>query len=68
MDHPAITQTLRTGYPHQVSDPDHHGIDFFGNEIVCGEDVVEIEGDMVLQEDLQKYLTEVYQAKFYTAE
>jgi hypothetical protein len=67
MDHPLIERTLRTGYPYPI-DEAHHGTDFWGNEIVRGEDVVEIDGDLVLQDDLQQYLSEVKDAKFYTAE
>jgi Hypothetical protein Yqai len=67
MEYPTITRARLTGYPYPI-DEAHHGTDFFGNEIVRGEDVVEIDGDLVLQDDLQKYLSEVYHAKFYTAE
>jgi hypothetical protein len=67
VDHPLIERTMRTGYPFPIDD-DTHGRDYWGNEIVRGEDVVEIDGDLVLQSDLQKYLSEVYHAKFYTAE
>jgi len=67
VDHPLIERTLRTGYPFPIHS-DIHGYDYWGNEIVRGEDVVEIDGDLVLQDDLQKYLSEVYHAKFYTAE
>lgn len=67
LEHPEITRTMRTGYPNMIAQPEHAGIDYFGTEIFPGDDVVEIDGELVLQDNLQKYLVEFYGAKFYTA-
>ncbi|APB38609.1 hypothetical protein UZ35_05925 [Heyndrickxia coagulans] len=65
MEHPDITRMRR--YGDLRNDPEFFGFDYFGDEIFFGEEVVEIDGDLVLQDNLQLYLEEVCGAKFYTA-
>jgi len=49
--------------------PEHFGVDHFGGELVIGDDIAEDPntGALVQQRDLQKYLSEAYGFKFYTA-
>ncbi|AJO24813.1 hypothetical protein QQ991_03105 [Weizmannia coagulans] len=65
IEHPDITRMRR--YGDLRNDPEFFGFDYFGDEIFFGEEVVEIDGDLVLQDNLQLYLEEVCGAKFYTA-
>lgn len=59
LEHPDITCTERTGYPNLVAQPEHAGIDYFGDEILEGEDVVEFDGEIILKENLEKFLVEI---------
>ncbi len=59
MEHPTITQMNRTGYPNLVNQPEHAGIDYFGEEIIEGDEIVEYGGETVLKENLHKFLTEM---------
>lgn len=59
MEHPMITQIMRTGYPkNMMEQPEHCGVDFFGTEILEGDDIVEHNGEIILQSNLEKYLEE----------
>ena len=51
-DHPTIERMERTGYP-TVEQHDNCGEDFFGTEILEGDDVVLFEGEIVLRENLE---------------
>ncbi|AJH77682.1 YqaI family protein [Heyndrickxia coagulans] len=66
IEHPDITRVRRFGYL-QNNEPELFGYDYFGDEIFYGDDVVEMDGEIVLQDNLQKFLVELYDAKFYTA-
>jgi hypothetical protein len=70
LEHLAITRTIRTGFPNMVAQPEHAGIDYFGSEILAGEEIVidENTGEVVLKENLEQYLSEVYEFRFTTAE
>ncbi len=70
MEHPELTQINRTGYPNMVEQSEHAGVDYFGTELLAGDDIVEdpATGEVVLKEDLEKYLKEVYEFKFWEAE
>ena len=59
LEHPDITRTERTGYPNMIDQSEHAGIDYFGDEILEGEDVVEFEGEVILKENLEKFLEEI---------
>jgi hypothetical protein len=67
---PRITRTLRTGYPEPVNDKPF-GDDFFGNEIMPGDEYLEWEDDIFRKDDisfdLQQFLLHLG-AKEKTAE
>lgn len=68
MEHPMITQVNRTGYPNMVVQPEHAGIDYFDTEILAGDEIVEDNGELILKENLERYLEEVYGFQFKLAE
>jgi uncharacterized protein YacL (UPF0231 family) len=72
LEHPDIIRCNRTGYPdglrNMVNQPEHYGIDYFGDEILVGDEIVEINGEIVLKENFDYYLEEIIGAKFKTAE
>lgn len=68
LEHPAITRTMETGYANMVSQPEHCGIDAMGDEILVGDDVIELNGEIILKSNLEDYLTEYCGAEFKTAE
>ncbi|KIL74172.1 YqaI family protein [Bacillus badius] len=68
MDHPQIERVMLTGYPNMVSQPEHCGIDAMGDEILVGDDVIELNGEIILKSNLEDYLTEYCGAEFKTAE
>lgn len=71
MDHPMIMQIEREGYPENLSEqPEHCGTDFFGDEILAGDEIIEDQeaNEIVLKENLEKYLNEEYGFKFTIAE
>ncbi|EFV79304.1 hypothetical protein HMPREF1013_00220 [Bacillus sp. 2_A_57_CT2] len=67
MNHPMIDQIERSGYPNMVEQPEHLGIDYFGDEILDGVDIVEYDGEIILRDNLERYLTEVMGFEFKTA-
>ncbi len=67
LEHPDITRCNRTGYPNVISQPEFAGFDHFGDEIYPGDNVVEIDGDVILEDNLTRYLKECMEARFYTA-
>ncbi|MED2940686.1 YqaI family protein [Cytobacillus horneckiae] len=67
MDHPLVTQIERTGYPNMIDQPAHAGIDFFGDEILDGDEFVEYDGELVLVDNLNRYLAEEMGFEFKTA-
>ncbi|MCU7712440.1 hypothetical protein OK414_14570 [Priestia sp. JV24] len=69
LEHPEITQVNRTGYLNMVAQSEHAGIDYFGTEILIGDEIVTDDntGEVVLKEDLEKYLEAEYGFKFTTA-
>ncbi|MGI8381696.1 YqaI family protein [Priestia megaterium] len=70
LEHPEITQVNRTGYVNMVAQSEHVGVDYFGTEILIGDEIVTDDntGEVVLKDDLEKYLEEEYGFKFTTAE
>ncbi|PGR09163.1 YqaI family protein [Priestia megaterium] len=70
LEHSEITQVNRTGYVNIVAQSEHAGVDYFGTEILIGDEIVTDDntGEVVLKEDLEKYLEEEYGFKFTTAE
>lgn len=67
LEHPDITRTLKTGYPEP--EPRHWGIDYFGNEILEGDQIVvdPTNGEVILESNLQDYLIEALGFQFKTA-
>ncbi|WP_041101986.1 YqaI family protein [Bacillus badius] len=68
LEHPAIKRTMETGYANMVSQPEHCGIDAMGDEILVGDSIIEIGGEIILEENLEDYLIEHLGAIFKTAE
>ncbi|WLR54864.1 hypothetical protein LC048_21105 [Mesobacillus subterraneus] len=66
-DHPVIEQMERMGYPNAVVQPEHSGTDYFGDEILEGDDIVIDGEEMVLKDNLEDYLSDVYGLEFTTA-
>lgn len=69
-DHPMIEQIERTGYTNMISQPEHCGVDYFGNEILEGDSIVidKDSGEIILENSLEDYLIEVLGFEFKTAE
>lgn len=67
MDHPTVNQIQRTGFPNMAVQQEHAGIDYFGDEILDGDDIVEYDGEIILRDNLERYLTEVMEFEFKTA-
>ncbi|GIN88663.1 hypothetical protein J6TS2_50490 [Heyndrickxia sporothermodurans] len=61
-DHPEIIQTMKTGYPNLVAQPEYAGIDFFGNEILSNDSIAEDreQQETILSEHLDGYLQGQY--------
>ena len=61
-DHPVIENMMRTGYPNLVAQPEHAGIDFFGNEILSNDSIAEDreQQETILTEHLDGYLQGQY--------
>ncbi|MCM3196324.1 YqaI family protein [Priestia megaterium] len=70
LEHPEIIQVNRTGYVNMVAQSEHAGVDYFGTEILIGDEIVTDDntGEVVLKDDLEKYLEEEYGFKFTIAE
>jgi hypothetical protein len=56
LEHPSIVQANKTGYANVLNQPECQGLDYFGNEIVTGDDVVEYDGEVVLRDNLNEFL------------
>ncbi|MCP3741434.1 YqaI family protein [Rossellomorea sp. BNER] len=70
LEHPEISKVERFGYTNVVSQPEHNGTDYFGNEILVGDSIVldPDNGEVVLEENLEDYLIEKCKFYFTTAE
>jgi predicted Ser/Thr protein kinase len=68
VEHPEITRTLNTGYPHK-EEHEYAGVDFLDTEIFVGDNIVEDPntGETVLKENLEQYLADHYGFQFKTA-
>ncbi|WP_336822985.1 YqaI family protein [Sporosarcina sp. USHLN248] len=80
MEHPAITQTMRTGYPEidyleheryrnaNYKAEDYPVEDYFGSEIQAGDKYIMTDsGHVVLEGNIRDYLQETLGAVFYEA-
>jgi hypothetical protein len=56
LEHPSIVQANKTGFANVVSQPEHMGTDFFGNELLVGDGVVEFDEEVVLRDNLNEFL------------
>lgn len=70
IEHPLITKVEQTGYPNMVKQPEHNGIDYFGDEILQGDEVVfDPENDeVILKCNLEKYLEKMFGFDFTLAQ
>ncbi|WP_144528761.1 YqaI family protein [Peribacillus simplex] len=70
LEHPDNVHAHKNGYPNLVAQPKHAGIDFYGHEILIGDSIVmdPSTGEVVLKENLENYLSELYGFSFKTAE
>ena len=65
-----ITEINQYGYPKDMYEEKHYGVDYFGNEIYEGAEIFEMDGETVLMDDpddLKKFLEEFAGAKFTLA-
>lgn len=68
IEHPDITQVNKKGYQNLMAQPEHFGIDFFGDEVLIGDEVVITQEDeLVLKTNLERYLHEINGFSFITA-
>lgn len=68
MEHPTLSQINRTGYPkNMMEQPEHAGIDFYGDEILDGDDVVEYDSEIILKDNLERFLAEELGFSFKSA-
>lgn len=65
IEHPIIAELNRKGYA-GATDQECWGTDYYGELIVSGDDVAEFGGDIVLKDNLERYLSEIWDFKFYT--
>jgi hypothetical protein len=69
LEHPTVTEINRFGYPKEMLEqPEHFGTDFFGDEVLVGDDYVEIDGEIILMDNLDRFLSEQLGFEFKTAE
>ena len=57
IQHPAITRTMRTGYPD--SEPEIYGTDFYGNEVYVGDTILVLEDEFFLKDELTSDVIEL---------
>lgn len=64
LEHPLVTQINRRGYPLSLVERKEDKVfDFFGDEITGNEKFYDFDGDLVLLDNLDKFLTEEFGAK-----
>ncbi len=71
LEHPMITKINKTGYPENMGNqPEHNGIDAMGDEILTGDEIVidNERGEVILKDNLNDYLAEMYGFLFTTAD
>jgi hypothetical protein len=66
LEHPSITEVNRKGYIGLANQSEHAGTDVYGTEILSGDDVAIDGNEMILKDNLEKYLYEVYGITFQT--
>lgn len=68
LEHHLITKMNRDGFLNVFRQPEFMGFDVFGDPINPGDDVVFDGDDVILQDNLEKYLAKYYDFKFQTME
>lgn len=67
VEHPDVTEINQLGYPKDIYEDQHCGIDYYGNEIIEGDEIFELDGETVLADNLEKFLVEFAGGKFTLA-
>ncbi len=67
VEHPTITEINTFGYPKDMYEDQHCGTDYFGTEIIEGDEIFELDGETVLLDNLERFLTEFAGGKFTLA-
>jgi hypothetical protein len=68
LEHPQVTEINRKGFLNTCAQPEHMGNDFFGDEILVGDSVVEYDGEIILKDNLERFLSEEMDFVFKTAD
>lgn len=55
-NHPIINEMEQKGLVNALNQPECQGLDYFGNEILVGDDVVEYDGEVVHRDNLYDFL------------
>jgi hypothetical protein len=55
-NHPVINEMEQKGLVNALNQPECQGLDYFGNELLIGDDVVEYDGEVVLRDNLYDFL------------
>ncbi|MGE8080486.1 YqaI family protein [Peribacillus loiseleuriae] len=59
IEHPDITQALKTGYPNMIAQPEHFGTDIMDTEILTGDRYIELPGgELLLERNIEDYQIE----------
>jgi hypothetical protein len=66
-DHPIVESLERTGLPNAIAQEECNGLDYFGNEILEGDEIVIDGEEVVLKDNLEDYLADVYGIEFTMA-
>ncbi|ELK47212.1 hypothetical protein [Halobacillus sp. BAB-2008] len=61
LEHPVIESIERTGFPVDLSEADHYGLDALGNEVFVGDDIYVFEEEFFLKETLLQETKETLQ-------
>lgn len=71
LEHPIVSQINKTGYPkgfeNIVQQQECCGIDYYECEILSGDEVVEFDGELILKDNLERFLSEELGFTFRTA-
>lgn len=55
-----VSQINKTGFPENLREqPEHFGIDIFGDEVLVGDGIVEYNGELILKDNLERFLSEL---------
>ena len=69
LEHPDLTRVNKTGYANVVDQKEHFGTDYFGHEIVKGNDYIELpDGKLLLERNIEDYTIEHLGWSYKTAD